>query len=246
MNHLSRLNWKFDLYAYWKLNIKLEEIDPFQAPELSRETLLSVGNYCIYLHNNPRGLSGYLVFYKPFDLVCHWLLLSGIVKKLLSIWPELCKFCDSSNTSPLYSSAVQDHLDVVNAILDADASSVRIVRKNGKTALHTAARYGLVRIVKALMDRDPGIVCIKDKKGQTALHMAVKGQSTAAVEDILLADSSILNERDKKGNTAVHIATRKSRPLVICLVILNYADFIINFSSLVVTLTCIIRLPYFS
>lgn len=151
----------------------------------------------------------------------------GIVKKLLSIWPELCKFCDSSNTSPLYSAAVQDHLDVVNAILDADASSVRIVRKNGKTALHTAARYGLVRIVKALMDRDPGIVCIKDKKGQTALHMAVKGQSTAAVEDILLADSSILNERDKKGNTAVHIATRKSRPLILSL-LLSYTSLDVN------------------
>ncbi|KAF2305615.1 hypothetical protein GH714_007064 [Hevea brasiliensis] len=151
----------------------------------------------------------------------------GIVKKLLSIWPELCKFCDSSNTSPLYSAAVQDHLDVVNAILDVDVSSVRIVRKNGKTALHTAARYGLVRIVKALIDRDPGIVCIKDKKGQTALHMAVKGQSIAVVEDILLADSSILNERDKKGNTAVHIATRKSRPMIVSL-LLSYTSVDVN------------------
>ncbi|GAB2295028.1 hypothetical protein Dimus_029215 [Dionaea muscipula] len=44
----------------------------------------------------------------------------GIVKKLLSTWPKLCKLCDSSNTSPLYSAAVQDHLEVVNAILDVD------------------------------------------------------------------------------------------------------------------------------
>lgn len=149
-----------------------------------------------------------------FNFVWHSLLVVVIVKELLGIWPELCKLCDSTNTGPLYSAAVQDHLDVVNAILDADVSSIRIVRKNGKTALHTAARYGLIRIVKALIDRDPGIVCIKDKKGQTALHMAVKGQSTAVVEDILTADHSILNERDKKGNTAVHIATRKSRSQV--------------------------------
>ena len=157
----------------------------------------------------------------------YWILVLGIVKELLAMWPELCKLCDSSNTSPLYSAAVKNHLDVVNAILDADVSSMRIVRKNGKTALHTAARYGLLDIVKVLIARDSGIVCIKDKKGQTALHMAVKGQSTSVVEEILLADHSILNERDKKGNTAVHIATRKSRPQVLYLSIASWRECVI-------------------
>ncbi|KAK4850881.1 hypothetical protein QYF36_010656 [Acer negundo] len=151
----------------------------------------------------------------------------GIVKELLSIWPELCNLCDSSNTSPLYSAAVKDHLDVVNAILDTDVNCIRIVRKNGKTALHTAGRYGLIDMVKTLIDRDPGIVSIKDKKGQTALHMAVKGQCPVVVEEILHADSSILNERDKKGNTAVHIATRKCRSQVL-LVLLSYTSVDVN------------------
>ncbi|KAL5760906.1 hypothetical protein ACOSQ2_019744 [Xanthoceras sorbifolium] len=151
----------------------------------------------------------------------------GIVKELLSTWPELCKWCDSSNTSPLYSAAVKDHLDVVNAILDADISCIRIVRKNGKTALHTAARYGLIDMVKTLIDRDPGIVSIKDKKGQTALHMAVKGQCPSVVEEILLADHSILNDCDKKGNTAVHIATRKCRSQVVS-VLLSYTSVDVN------------------
>lgn len=142
------------------------------------------------------------------------LLYPGIIKELLSKWPELCKVCNSSNTSPLYLAAAQGHLDIVNAILDADVSSARIVRKNGKTALHNAARYGLVPIVKALIERDPEIVSIKDKKGQTALHMAVKGHDTSVIEEILDAEHSILNERDKKGNTALHIATRKVRPQV--------------------------------
>ncbi|KAL5553242.1 hypothetical protein UlMin_040643 [Ulmus minor] len=145
----------------------------------------------------------------------------GVVKTLLGIWPELCKSCDSTNTSPLYSAAVQDHLEVVNAILDADVSSIRILRKNGKTALHNTARYGLLRIVKALLDRDPEVVRIKDKKGQTALHMAVKGQCPNVVEELLLADHSILNERDKKGNTAVHIATRKCRSQIVILLLID-------------------------
>lgn len=130
------------------------------------------------------------------------------------MWPELCRVCNSSNTSPLYSAASHGHLDVLKAILDADISSILIVRKNGKTALHTVARYGRIPIVKVLIERDPAIVSVKDKKGQTALHMAVKGQDTNVVEDILDSDHSILNERDKKGNTALHIATRKGRSQV--------------------------------
>jgi len=148
-----------------------------------------------------------------FDKFC-----SEIVRRLLNFCPDLCKSHDSTNTSPLYSAALQDHLEVVNAILDADACAARVVRKNGKTALHTAARYGLLRMVRALIERDAGIVSIKDKKGQTALHMAAKGQDPSIIEELLLADCTVLNERDKKGNTALHIATRKSRSQVLILV----------------------------
>ncbi|XP_073023652.1 ankyrin repeat-containing protein At2g01680-like [Primulina eburnea] len=151
----------------------------------------------------------------------------GIVQELLKKWPELCKVCNSTNTSPLYSSASNGHVDVVNAILDADVSSMMIVRKNGKTPLHTTARYGRLNVVKALVQRDAGIVSIKDKKGQTALHMAVKGQETSVVDELLEADHSILNERDKKGNTALHIATRKNRSQIVGL-LLSYAHVDVN------------------
>ncbi|KAJ6800704.1 ankyrin repeat-containing protein [Iris pallida] len=152
---------------------------------------------------------------------------AGIVKELLNRWPELCNICDSSNTSPLYSAAVKDNLDVVNAILDADASSMWIRRKNGKTSLHMAARNGYYRIVKALIDKDQGIVSIIDKKGQTALHMAVKGKNPDVVEELLIADGTILNIHDKKGNTALHIATRKWRPQMVHL-LLSYASIEVN------------------
>ncbi|KAL2904636.1 hypothetical protein RDABS01_003346 [Bienertia sinuspersici] len=148
---------------------------------------------------------------------------SEIVRQLLNMWPELCRLCDCSNTSPLYSAAVQGHVEVVNAILDTDDSAARIVRKNGKTALHTVARYGRLDIVRVLVEKDPGIVSIKDKKGQTSLHMAAKGQDPSIIEELLLADCSVLNECDKKGNTAVHIATRKCRSQIVC--------FLLSFTS---------------
>lgn len=116
---------------------------------------------------------------------------------------------------------------MVNAILDVDESSIRIVRKNGKTSLHMAARNGFHRIVKALIEKDPGVVSIIDKKGQTALHMAVKGKNTDVVEELLHADPSILNMHDKKGNTALHIATRKWRPQMVQL-LLAYSAIEVN------------------
>lgn len=151
----------------------------------------------------------------------------GIIKELISKWPELCNICNSSNTSPLYLAAAQGHVDVVNAILEANTSAARTVRRNGKTALHNAARYGLMPVVKTLIERDPGVVAVKDKKGQTALHMAVKGHDTAVIEEILDANHSILNERDKKGNTALHIATRKARPQIVN-VLLTYTSVNVN------------------
>lgn len=55
------------------------------------------------------------------------------MQQLLDIWPELCRSCDSSNTSPLYSAAVQGHLEVVDAIIQADDTAAKIVReKMGK------------------------------------------------------------------------------------------------------------------
>ncbi|XP_072067040.1 ankyrin repeat-containing protein At2g01680 [Arachis hypogaea] len=188
------------------------------------------GETALYIaaDNNLKDVFSFLLKLCDFEIVkispkgfqlCYVNMLTDIVREFLSTWPELCKLCDSSNTSPLYAAAVHDHLDVVNAILDVDASSMMIVRKNGKTSLHNAARYGMVRIVKVLIARDPAIVSIKDKKGQTALHMAVKGQCSAVVEEILQADPTILNERDKKGNTALHMATRKGREQIVALLL---------------------------
>ncbi|KAI5382801.1 hypothetical protein KIW84_070278 [Lathyrus oleraceus] len=137
---------------------------------------------------------------------------------------EILKIRSKSDMNAFHVAAKRGHLDIVKEIL---SSWPEVFRKNGKTALHNAVRYGVDRIVKALIARDTGIVCIKDKKGQTALHMAVKGQSTSVVEEILQADPTILNERDKKGNTALHMATRKGRSQIVSL-LLSYSAVDVN------------------
>ncbi|URD80327.1 Ankyrin repeat-containing protein [Musa troglodytarum] len=125
---------------------------------------------------------------------------------------------NSLNSTALDTAATQGHIDVVNLLLETDASLAKIARNNGKTVLHSAARMGHVLVVKSLLDKDPSIGLRIDKKGQTAFHMAVKGQNVEIVMELLKPDKSIINLEDNKGNKPLHIATRKGNPkaMLIC------------------------------
>ncbi|XP_010528960.1 PREDICTED: ankyrin repeat-containing protein At2g01680 [Tarenaya hassleriana] len=133
----------------------------------------------------------------------------GIVKELLSLWPELCGICDSSNTSPLYSAAVQDHFDVVNVMLDVDPSCSRIVRKNGKTcALHMAAKGQNAEVVEEILHAGYPILNERDRKGNTALHIATR-KSRPQIVSLLLAYTSIeVNAVNNQKETAMDLADR--------------------------------------
>ncbi|RZR95612.1 hypothetical protein BHM03_00024461 [Ensete ventricosum] len=98
------------------------------------------------------------------------------------------------------------HVDVVNLLLETDASLAKIARNNGKTVLHSAARMGHVNVVKSLLDKDPSIGLRTDKKGQTAFHMAVKGQNI--VQALLSVGGIDINAVNRAGETALSIAEK--------------------------------------
>ncbi|KAD2804186.1 hypothetical protein E3N88_37563 [Mikania micrantha] len=78
----------------------------------------------------------------------------GTVNRLLGLWAKLCNVCDGTNTSPLYSAVVKDHLDVVNAILDADVSCIGIVRKK-MVKLHCIQQLDMVKQVQVWLMGQP-------------------------------------------------------------------------------------------
>lgn len=131
------------------------------------------------------------------------------MKELLNSFPALAITTNSVNATALDTAATQGHVDIVNLLLETDASLARIARNNGKTALHSAARMGHVEVVKALLNKDPSIGWRTDKKGQTALHMAVKAQNIEIVLELLRPNVSVINTGDNKGNRPLHVATRK-------------------------------------
>lgn len=163
-----------------------------------------------------------------------FLVSAGVIKELLSSFPPLAMTTNIGNSTALDTAAAQGHIDVVNLLLETDASLAKIARNNGKTVLHSAARMGHVEVVKTLLSKDPGLGMRTDKKGQAPIHMAVKGYNVEMIMELLKPDpSSVINLEDNKGNTPLHIATRKGRPEVgdnvsSCMLIKKFGDRIYN------------------
>ncbi|RWW13382.1 hypothetical protein GW17_00022907 [Ensete ventricosum] len=138
--------------------------------------------------------------------------------------PTLVKTFGQSNATPLITAAIRGHTEIVNLLLERDASLIELPKANGKNALHFAARQGHVEIVKALLEKDPQLARRTDKKGQTALHMAVKGTNCEVVNALVDADPAIVMLPDRAGNTVLHVATRKKRAEVLLLVRLPLSE----------------------
>ncbi|XP_066351793.1 ankyrin repeat-containing protein At5g02620-like isoform X1 [Miscanthus floridulus] len=138
-----------------------------------------------------------------------------VLKEMLQALPALAMTTNSVNATALDTAAILGHVDIVNLLLETDASLARIARNNGKTVLHSAARMGHVEVVRSLLNKDPGIGLRTDKKGQTALHMASKGHNAEIVVELLKPDVSVIRIEDNKGNRPLHVATRKGNIIIV-------------------------------
>jgi len=65
---------------------------------------------------------------------------------MLQAFPALAMTTNSVNATALDTAAIQGHVDIVNLLLETDASLARIARNNGKTVLHSAANGAYVYI----------------------------------------------------------------------------------------------------
>ncbi|CAA6664784.1 unnamed protein product [Spirodela intermedia] len=113
----------------------------------------------------------------------------------LVLWPELCRICDPTDTSPLYVAAAAKHYEIVKAILDVDRSCIRIVRKMGKRQLLLA---------------DLSILNARDKKGNTALHIATRKWRSENIHLLVSYPSIEVNALNNQKETAMDLAEKLS------------------------------------
>ncbi|CAH1996941.1 unnamed protein product [Acanthoscelides obtectus] len=135
---------------------------------------------------------------------------NGKVETLKNLFKRGAPFtADWLGTSPLHLAAQNNHLEVVEVLLNAGIS--RDARtKVDRTPLHMAAYEGHLQIVDILVKYGSDIDC-KDLLGMTPLHWAVQNSHIDIVE-YLLTNGADANEPNKFGLTPHMIAQQTQRP----------------------------------
>lgn len=120
---------------------------------------------------------------------------------------------DARGFTPLILAAYNDHLDTVNALIDAKADPCLPDRDQGNTAQMGVAFKGndpiAARLLKAGCD-----VNARNKAGQTALMMAALFGRTQQI-DMLKAAGADVKAIDQAGNSAASVAAGQGNGAVV-------------------------------
>lgn len=152
--------------------------------------------------------------------------------------PTLLTKVDSSGKSPLHFAVLHHNLDVVELLLNVEASLVRISDKDGLYPLHAAAMVGSTRIIDELIEKCHDYYEMVDDKGRNFLHCAVEHAHDMVVDHICRNDrfDVLLNATDDEGNTPLHLAVKHGHPRIVTLLLqtMSVKTCIINKNGLTV------------
>ncbi|XP_068676235.1 transient receptor potential cation channel subfamily A member 1-like isoform X4 [Montipora foliosa] len=131
-----------------------------------------------------------------------------IVQLMVAEGHDVCKsqLLDDQGMVPLHRAALNNHVTVVNYLLD-QGSQVDPRDTQGRTPLFLAASVGGTATVQLLMDRGADIT-LKDVEQRSPLHVAIGNSSTMETLMKSAASRALVIEKDMTGYTAVHYAAR--------------------------------------
>ena len=123
-----------------------------------------------------------------------------------------------NGATPLHGAATPE---VALSLLQAGVG-INAVTRQGRTALHEAARFGRSEVVQLLLDNGAALQ-VTDNEGRTPLHDAALSGSKETVELLLVAG---LDPRSltQEGTTPLHEAARSGRPEVVLALLRAGAD----------------------
>lgn len=135
--------------------------------------------------------------------------LEGIVRRLLTIKPQLARIASVSDGSlPLHFAATIGNIKIAALLLHHHRDAALTHNTKGKIPLHYAAREGRTEMVRFFLRFVPDCAAILTKKGKLALHFASGEGHTEVVRDLLRVYPAGAVLPSKKGKIALHFAAR--------------------------------------
>ncbi|KAL9119257.1 MAG: hypothetical protein Q9187_004189 [Circinaria calcarea] len=138
--------------------------------------------------------------------IASFLGLSNVVSALGSVEVDINETVDGGWTA-LHCATANGHYDVVQVLLDVNASWTLTDSKDGWTPLHLAVRGNDERIVQLLLEQgafsDP-----KDIQGRTPLHLAAWAGNEHSARRLLTAGANV-SAVNSNGGAALHWAARR-------------------------------------
>ena len=104
----------------------------------------------------------------------------------------------------LHTAVSKDSLEDLNDQIISN--HINATDKEGRTALHIAARKGYTKSLEMLLKTNKVNINIADKYGWTPLHFAVRYANAETVKALLDADGINVNAKDLNGYTPLHVA----------------------------------------
>lgn len=166
----------------------------------------------------------------PLHLAARYSKCADVVRVLCTAFPEGIKCMDELGRLPLHHAAAHSRVEVVLALIAADAESVMCKDVGGRLPLHLAAMNSKsVDVIQAVITAFPDGVINVDNDGHLPLHIAAEHSSSLNVIRALIATyPKGMNVADSSGRYPVQLtATRECKAELTALVFLHeYPQFI--------------------
>ncbi|KAK4854278.1 hypothetical protein QYF36_021471 [Acer negundo] len=137
-----------------------------------------------------------------------------IVKKLVSVNPEMCFARDRDGRNPLHIATIKGHISVLRELVNVRPQAARMsIADRGETILHLCVRYSQLEILKLLVETigDNGFLNSKDDDGNTILHTAAADKQLEVMEYLIIKTAMEVNAINAYGFTALDLSTQSIR-----------------------------------
>ncbi|KXJ74703.1 hypothetical protein RP20_CCG013108 [Aedes albopictus] len=125
----------------------------------------------------------------------------------------------------IHLTAAAGNIEVLEMIMEDNATDVNAQDSYGNTPLHLAAFYGARNMVNKLISEYRANHKVANKDGQTLIHLATKADMHT-FKMIVAHYTSDVNKQDNDGNTSLHFAVFYGKQEIVKMLIYKYnADF---------------------